>query len=247
MMRSSQDSTLLFKHLLQIVSDTASHIASAVGTVVIDVNDGPGSACDAGWQNVTARVIAADPNINVLGLVDTNYLARSLADVKADVDQWYSCYPGLGGIYVDQVPSDCSASSYLSELYQYIGTACRGKAPSGRAPTVAVMGVGMQTDCFMNASDILLTFAGDYSTYVDYAPAAYTQAFNASRFAHIIIDAACDNFNPNSPHLDAMRKAKERNAGHLFVTDNTAPTPFSRLPQPYIYWDQELRWAVNIV
>ncbi len=71
----------------QVLSDNASHNFSAIGAVVLNPSSGPGGGCDSGYANLTARLRAADAHIGVLGYVYTQYGARPVSDVLADVDR----------------------------------------------------------------------------------------------------------------------------------------------------------------
>ncbi len=63
-------------------------------------------------------------------------------------------------------------------------------------------------------------------------------------FAHLVYNAS----HETGDHLTAIRLAKSRNAGHVYITNRSLEEdPYAGLPGPYIYWDQELRWAVNII
>jgi hypothetical protein len=230
----------------QICSDEAAHTYSAIGNVILNPASGPGTSCDPQWVNVSERVRNADANMGLIGYTYTQYGQRALSEVMADVDLYYSCYapPLLTGIFVDESATDCnSASSYYAQLYSYIQN--KSRSANGSNATVVLNAGTSVPECFAAVSDVVVTFEGPFSAYLAYEPDAWTQSYPAQHFAHIIYNAS--NANMTGQHLQAIRLSKQRNAGHVYITPLTLPNPYLSLPTPYIYWDQLLRWAVDII
>jgi hypothetical protein len=219
----------------QVASDTASHNFSAIGAVILNPASGPGPACDAGYLNVSSRVRAADPHIGVLGYVYTSYGARPLAAVAADVDAYFTCYPAaVTGVFLDEASGDCA------DLPYYAAVAAHVRAKGG----VVVLNPGAPSaPCYLAAADVLVTFEGGVAAYAAFQPPAWHLNTSSDRFAHIVYGAVQEA----GDHLAAIRLSKTRNAGYVYVTNGTLPNPYAALPAPYIMWDQELRWAVDII
>ena len=241
----------------QLVSDTASRAYSALGAVVISPGSpaapGPGATCNAGFlANVTLRMQAADPNVPVLGLVPVAFGQRPLAAAIADMDAYVRCYapPLVAGFILWEAPSDCAAAPFVSALAAHARAALGGANPAA-PPTQVVLDAAGQpgAECLLapGLADVIVTFRGDYSAYEAFEPAPWHLAHNATRFAHVVTGAAFVDGAADSPHLLAIIKSKSSNAGFVYVTNVTGDSSFGILPSPYIYWDQELRWARNIV
>ena len=243
----------------QLVSDTASRAYSALGAVVISPGSaagrpGPGAACDAGFlANVTQRMRAADPNVAVLGYVALNFTERPLAEAVADIDAYVACYPPplVAGFIFGEAPGDCGAgAAYVAGLAAHARAALGAPSPAA-APTQVVLDLAGAPgeECLLEPplADVLVTFRGSYAEYAAFAPAPWHLSNNATRFAHIVSGAGFVDGAADSPHLLAVVKSKASNAGFVYVTNFTAAEAWGTLPSPYIFWDQELRWARNII
>jgi Spherulation-specific family 4 len=232
----------------EVVGATASHAFSAIGHVILNPLNGPGAACDAGYLNVSRRVRGADANMGILGYVYTGYAKRALTDVLADVDLYARCYapPLITGIFVDEASSDCADLAYYEELAAHIRAAVGPGAPASDSAVVLNPGAP-SSECYLaKAADVLVTFEGPVAQYAAFVPAAWHLNNSAARFAHIVYNAT-HREDEDDDLLLAMRLSKAHNAGRIFVTSANLPNPYGGLPEPYIMWDKELRWAVGII
>jgi hypothetical protein len=187
--------------------------------VIANPSSGPGGTIDQNYAAQVERSRAA--NLTVLGYVYTNYGRRPQAEVRSDIDKYYSWY-GVDGIFLDEASTDCSlATSYYRDLSGYVGD------KGGKV----ILNPGTQTnECYMAAADIIVNFE---DTYVNYASDSYTQPgwikeYPASRFLHLIHAAAT-----TAEMRDAVRLSRERNAGFVYATSDTLPNPWDTLP-PYL-------------
>jgi hypothetical protein len=90
-----------------------------VRLLVANPNSGAGSMVDSAYTAIVTRAETA--GATVVGYVHTSCGARSISTVEADVDAWYSFYPTIEGIFVDEVATDTpTAMSYYSPLYRYV-------------------------------------------------------------------------------------------------------------------------------
>lgn len=143
---------------------------------------------------------------------------------------------------MDEVSTDCTViPSYYQSLTNYIRN--KGLNTKSNVTTIVYNPGTSSNECYLNVSDILVTFEGDYVSYQTFTPLPWHLSNNATRFAHIIYNTT----QPNGQHLEVIRQSKLNNAGNIYVTNGTLPNPYFTLPGPYIYWDQELRWAVDII
>jgi len=199
---------------------------SGVGVAVMNPSSGPGTGPDPQYLGAVRSAEAA--GITVVGYVYTSYGSRSLAAVESDVNNYYSWYPGLGGIFFDEASTDCGDEAYYATLNSYV------KTKGGTALTI--LNPGTQTNqCYEPAADILLTFEGSYSQYVNsYSPPPWVANYPASHFWHVVYATST-----TSAMATAVQLSKARNAGYVYVTSATLPNPYAVLPSGG-YWSNEL-------
>jgi Spherulation-specific family 4 len=204
--------------------------APEVGLLIVSTDSmGAGTSVDSTYTAAIASAHAAGER--ALGYTYTNSGARAMSVVKADVDAWYSLYPALDGIFVDEVSDDTStASSYYVPLYTYI----KGK---GANVTVAINPGTMVDEAFMSASDILLTYEDTYANFIDPNQNPpnpdWVATYPSSRFWNIVLSTdAADEVN-------AIDLAKGRNAGWIYVTAEGPNTAYQNI-ETGAYWTTEL-------
>ena len=209
-----------------------SQVDSAVPTlrlVVVNPASGPGPAYDQSYEGVVRT--AQKRGITVVGYVDTNYGARGLSAVESDVDKYYSWYH-VNGIFFDRASTDCALAiapmSYYATLNAFV------KAKGGAARTI--LNPGRQTnECFLADADILLTFEGSNTEYVNsYSAPSWVAKYSPSHFWHVIYAAS-----GASAMARAVRLSKQRGAGFVYVTPDALPSPYDTLPTGR-YWSTEL-------
>lgn len=206
----------------------------ATGILIINPDYGPGYSSDPGYISVIQD--AQRSGIDVLGYVSTSYAdgSVSIATLENQITEWYSWYH-VDGIFFDEVNSTCSPQTmtYYSALYNFT------KQQMG--PDLVVLNPGAPSQsCYGNLSDILVTFEGDYSVYVNnYVNMSWTFAYPKSHFLQIIYNATTITQMQQSLFL-----ASQRHAGWVFVTDRPAigVNALGRLPY---YFCQEAQ-AVNL-
>jgi len=207
--------------------------ASKVPLVAImNPDNGPGAAVDPSYTNVLGAFLEAGGH--AIGYVYTGYGTRSLAVVKADVDKWRTFYPGVEGIFVDEMANDSSASNltYYGNLYAYI----RSNQPSA----LVVGNPGTQTlEAYLTqpAADVLVTFEND-TGYPGYVPDAWTTNHGASNFCHLTY--AVTNAATMTNYLQL---AIARNAAWVFIQSDVLPNPWDSLPD---YWTNEVNFIQQL-
>ena len=198
---------------------------STLRLAVMNPNSGPGSAPDPNYVSAVRAAQAAGTTI--VGYVYTDWGARSLSAVEADVNAYYRWY-GVNGIFFDQASTSCAYSSYYAALNAFV------KAKGGTARTI--LNPGTQTSqCYVADADILLTFEGTYSQYVSsYSAPRWVTSYSPSHFWHIVY---------GTPTASAMAQvvqlSRQHGAGYVYVTPDTLPNPYDTLPTGG-YWTSEL-------
>lgn len=197
--------------------------APTVGLTVINPDNGPGKKLDPAYVDETAKAQSA--GARVLGYVYTSYGRRLLAQVKADINKYYTWYK-VDGIFLDEAPTACNRAAYFKSLYTYI------KAKGGTAK-VAINPGQATNECFVEASDIIVNFEGPYSSYYTWQPAGWETRYPADRFWHIVIETT------DADMPSAIALSKVRHAGWVYATPDGLPNPYDTLPADP-YWIDEL-------
>ena len=204
--------------------------APTVGLAIINPNSGPGGSVDANY--VSQVTSSRAKGITVIGYVHTSYGTRSLTVVKAEVDAYYAMY-GVDGIFFDEVPEYCDVtkSAYYNDLYGYV------RAKGGVRKVV--LNPGTRTgECYMAASDIIVTFEDSYANYVGWVRSTWEANYPADRFWHLVINTSQANL------ANAIALSKSRKVGWVYVTPDVLTNPWDSLPDSS-YWGQELLLAAS--
>jgi chitodextrinase len=161
------------------------------------------------------------------------------AQIKSDIDGWYSMYGsyGVDGIFIDQIISSCGPNNLYVNLYNAIRDYIRTKGIN----TYIVMNPGESPEqCYENTADTIMSMERDIDTYMNnYTPPAWQKNHpNPKKFWHAIYA---------TPALDmkaVVTRSKENNAGYVYVTDRPLiPFPWDTLAS---YWDDELKQVAGI-
>jgi Spherulation-specific family 4 len=205
--------------------------AQAVGIIVMNPNSGPGVSSESSILSLVEA--AQQQGIRVLGYVSTRYAngAITISQAKREIDDYYTWYR-VNGIFFDEANNTCAAQavSYYSTLYNYM------KSRSG--PDIVILNPGTATGmCYGPISDILVTFEGNYDTYVNnYTYGDWAGNYSSSHFMAVIYSADSIGAMQN-----AVKLASERNTGLIYITNLNNNDALATLPA---YFPQELA-AVN--
>jgi len=201
----------------------AGHLS--VPFVIANANNGPGVKADPLYATAISKNAGA--NIRTLGYVQTNYQTRTFNDTYTDVDNWYKFYPQTSGIYIDLLKEGGQDEAcYVAALYTHV----KNTHPND----LVILGAGGHlSPTYEPYGDIFVNAASDYATYKAWSPQYKgfedkTQYEN--RFMHLIYGVTSDQYS------SAFSAIRNNNAGWLFMTDKTAPTPFSATPS---FWQNE--------
>jgi len=199
---------------------------TAVSYIVANAGDpgGPGPSADPTYT--TAITSAHQAGQRVLGYVDTSFAARTLSAAQAEVDQWYSFYPQIDGIFLDQTPGEVAS---IATYYKPLSDQIRGK--SGAHVVIINPGQPNFAEGYMALADIAMSFENPYGSASDgygpgqYSAPAWMSKYSADRFWHVILEVA--DATAMRSVLDLVRS---RNAGHVYVTNYADPPAYARLP-----------------
>ncbi len=84
---------------------------------IVNPSNGPGSALDPGYTSGIAKLTAA--GVKVIGYVHTAYGSRPTSQLQSEMDQWHGWYPGVSGIFFDEMANSPGYESYYSSLGSY--------------------------------------------------------------------------------------------------------------------------------
>ena len=162
----------------------------------------------------------------MIGYVYTKYGKRSLTAVEKAIAHYYSWYPAVQGIFLDEMAAVPSAKveTYYSQLSAYVHE--KGGYVVGNPGDTAT------TSWQLGAVDQVVTFEGSAAAYAAYSPAPWVLGARAQQIANIIFAAS----ETSQMEADCAR-AGEENAGSVYVTDLAErPDPYATLPS---YWAAE--------
>jgi hypothetical protein len=193
---------------------------------ILNPGSGPGTIQDPHYVAVVAKLREAGGR--VLGYVHTSYGQRPLAAVEQDIRTYIKFYR-VDGFFVDEMANTSQAVEYYETIYRSI------KQLNPEFKVVGNPGTPYTLRAYLGAVDTLVIFEGSAAAYADYqpfAPAPWVADYPPSRFANIVYDVG-----NVSGIAEALNKARQTNAGSVFITDDKLPNPYRGLPS---YWIQEV-------
>jgi len=199
-------------------------------TAIMNPHSGPGVVKIQDYTEALA--FCHQKGQRVIGYVSTSYGARTLATVNADIDTYYRLYPGIGGIFVDEMPNceacilpaGVSVRSYYSRIYGHVK-----QKSVNRGTVVGNPGAAASSAWQLNTpvADVIVVFEGSQRSYASWNAPDWVKGRAPARFSHLVYASAS-----GSRHA-ACAWARSNNAGWIYVTDDVLPNPWDRLPT---YW-----------
>lgn len=195
-------------------------------TAILNPASGPGSSRDTNYVAAVSQLRTAGGR--VIGYVPTGFGSRSLADVFADINAYQDFYE-IDGIFIDEMNNLGAQAvlNYYGQVYSHIKSVDANWEVMGNPGTNT-------TESFLSrpVADRLIITEDVGSRYEAFSPSAWVSDHGSARFIHLV---------HSEPSAEAMRSdietAVSRNAGGLYITDDTLPNPWDRLPD---YWADEL-------
>ncbi|MHB2019263.1 MAG: spherulation-specific family 4 protein [Candidatus Xenobia bacterium] len=183
--------------------------------VIVNPNSGPGAQADPAWAALVSRLSQA--GVEAIGYVSTGLTAkRPAADVVADIERYRQWYPGLAGIFLDEMtnPDGIGTPDYYSGLSDKVKSL-------GYQVCIGNAGTGIGID-YVVCVDTIVIYENRGLPDLD-ALGGWTMYYPASHFAALAYNV------PLSPDLVA---AAAQHIGLLYFTDAAGANPWQRLP-PY--------------
>ena len=198
---------------------------------IMNPNNGPGTKQNANYVAAVNSLRATGGR--VIGYVYTSYAARDTNTVTADIDRYFSFY-AVDGIFLDEMTDDADTShlDYYAVLYQYI------QRQGTNLVVVGNPGINTQeTYLTRPAADMLVTFESN-TGYPALVVDGWVTKHLAQQFSHLPYNVASAATLTNYINL-----AASRNAGWIYVTDDTLPNPWDTLPA---YWTNEVNYIRSL-
>jgi hypothetical protein len=203
-----------------------SSVSSAVPiTAIMNPNNGPVAKVDPAYTSDISAFEAAGGV--VVGYVHTSYGARALSTVEGDISTYESEYPGIKGIFVDEMDNTSSNLSYYRKLYSYIKTVNSSWQVVGNPGQNTLASYLSPTP----TANELVTFENG-SGYTSYTPASWEGSYNTSNFANIVYAV------PDAATMESyLSLAPANHAANVYFTDASGTNPYAGLPS---YWTTEV-------
>jgi hypothetical protein len=178
---------------------------------IIDPANGPGAAADAGYAAGIGKLQLA--GVTVIGYVPTSYGARSVAAIQADIDHWKQFYPGIQGIFFDEMSIRLGDELIYKTVSQYAKS-------KGMTFTVGNPGVDTKPT-FVGATDTVIIYEGAGFPPTT-ALSGWHTSYPKSSFAILAYGV---------PALDHAAIKEARNyVGYVYVNTDVLPNPWDSLP-----------------
>ncbi len=187
--------------------------AAQVRMIVLNLANGPGSQADPAYLPALDRLRSA--KVTVAGYIDTNYGQRPPDEAAAELGRYLDWYH-VDGVFFDR------ASAAAEHLSRYAELARRAREAGARV--VALNHGAHPIESYAEHADLLGTFEGPWSAYLDLAVPRWVRSRPAERFFHLLHSVPATSFG------DALRLAVRRNAGSAFITDRGGANPWDGLP-----------------
>ena len=181
--------------------------------IVLNLANGPGAQPDAVVFPVLDRLRSA--GVTVAGYVDTNYGRRSAYDAVTDIGRHVDWYQ-VDGVFFDRAAVAAEDVGYYADL--------AARARDMGAHEVALNHGAHPIEAYAEHADLLGTFEGPWSAYLELTVPRWVRSRPAGQFFHLLHSVPAASFG------DAIWLAARRNAGCAYVTDRGGVNPWDRLP-----------------
>jgi hypothetical protein len=192
-----------------VVSAKRAHPA-VPAVVIINPADGPGLAAQGDYAAGVSRLIGA--GLKVIGYVHTRYGRRDASEVEQEIDRYRAWYPGVTGIFFDEMSDATGFEAYYRGLGDYAKS-------HGSDLTVGNPGADLPAS-YLGSADVFIIRESKG------VPAAST--LNGSHLApREGLGALCYGV----ADFDAAFVAAVRSqVGYIYLQSDTLPNPWDTVP-----------------
>jgi hypothetical protein len=180
--------------------------ARSVKTIaIINPNSGPASSPNSDYQTYMQKL--NDAGVDMVGYVYTQYGARAIAAVKADINTYATQYPLVKGIFLDEGANGASQLAYYLELHRYI------MAMPGYEYNIINPGTTPDSG-YLNAATQIVTLENYASLVSSSGVPSYASCQNKEKFSAIVHTASASSMQSV---IDSI--ISQGYFGYVYVTD----------------------------
>eukprot|EP01111_Echinosteliopsis_oligospora_P008466 TRINITY_DN2415_c0_g1_i1.p1 TRINITY_DN2415_c0_g1~~TRINITY_DN2415_c0_g1_i1.p1 ORF type:complete len:261 (+),score=40.57 TRINITY_DN2415_c0_g1_i1:51-833(+) len=201
-----------------------------LGFAMVNPNSGPGPSEIPEFEQLVEICNDDAVPLPLFGYSHTSEGNRGISIIKGEIAAYFSFYPQLNGIFLDEGSNDCNEFDYYHELYTYI------KSLKPDATVVINPGTNVP-ECYSNCSDILVTFESPLSVYKDYVMSPWNLNYPTTRFWHIVYDVYEDEL------ASTLKKMVSNHAGYVYVSDLSGDNPYNANPS---YLTEEAKLVMQL-
>jgi Spherulation-specific family 4/Secretion system C-terminal sorting domain len=187
---------------------------------IANVYNGPGAQYEASYS-IVINEMHKDSG-KVIGYIHTSYGTRAINDVEADIDHWYSFYPSLDGIFIDEQANTSGKESYYSELYTYI------KQKDSTALVVTNPGTNtLESYLFYNGkriADVICIFESN-TGFDSWIRSSWCSKYGSKNFYVLPYSTSSNQF------VGRVNRAISSNVGWIYCTSDGGSNPWDTLPE----------------
>jgi hypothetical protein len=154
--------------------------------------------------------------VEMIGYVYTSYGARSIADVKADIDTYASKYPLLTGIFFDEASDSSSMISFYTQAYNYV---------ISKGYKHSILNPGVQPDqgyTSISTSIVVFEDQGSKVSSLSFASWVTCAATSAQKTGYKYKFAGIAHSTASGSASAIVSSFKNKGLGLVYVTDGAA-------------------------
>ena len=197
---------------------------------IANPNSGPGASELPEYSTVITNM--HNNSGKVIGYVSTSFGKRSVAEIIADINKWYSWY-AVDGIFLDEFPWETTYASNYQTIYSYI------KCKSGSALVVGNPGGDCQEAYLVSkgkrSADVLCVFE-TYPGYSTWTGLSWYRNYSADNFYILPYNTSDSTYQP---YID---RANSNNVKWVYCTDDILPNPWDALAS---YFTAECDYVIS--
>lgn len=158
--------------------------------------------------------------VKLLGYVNAQYGNRPEMDIRVDIQRYWDWWPGIDGIFIDEVSQDPAHVAFFQNLRAVIKT--------HQSANMCILNTGKNPQAleYLTMADGLVNYEG------------YAKEFEAAHMSPNLPGLRCGALLHGCHNQAQMHrvvdKIAQNNFHYIFVTNDEMPNPYDVLP---VFWD----------
>jgi hypothetical protein len=216
---------------------------------VIIMNDSSGHFTNADPNYLSALSRCRQRGQTVIGYVTTRNpdddMVRDTEIIKAEIDRYFHFYPGVAGIFLDEMSNDPDTKSEFRVIYNHVKLKSSTALVVGNPGAPATRGGPLNDGAWQVTdgvvADIIVVFEGPYvkgvgdpegaASYRDWHPPAWVTSRPASMFANLVYRSP----DATTTKSIFVTSHQQRNAGWVDVSPGLYPDQWELLPDEAVF------------